>query len=171
MEFRNKYWFLSNMFPCSVTIGLETGIYTFECAESAFQACKNPYEVEKFLGIDGFEAKRLGRTVNIDVKEWNERRDECMALVVEAKFTQNAELMNKLLNVKGDIIEENTWKDGYWGMYKKLDHVEEQSRQPVYKLYGENKLGKILMSIRDKYLADDKNNDNKNDENKNKSEQ
>lgn len=149
MEFRNKYWFLSNMYPCQVTIGLETGIYTFTCAEAAFQACKNPYEVEQFLNIDGFEAKKKGRKVLIDKAKWDATKDECMKLVVEAKFKQNPSLMSQLLAVKGDIIEENRWGDKYWGMCQKLDHVEDQSRRPVYVLEGQNKLGQILMSIRD----------------------
>ena len=153
MEFRNKYWFLSNMYPCKVTIGLETGVFTFDCAESAFQACKNPYEVEQFLGIDGFEAKRRGRKVDLGSKEeWDARKDLCMELVVRAKFEQNPSLMSQLLAVKGEIIEENTWKDGYWGMYKKLDHVDDQTREPAYILYGENKLGKILEQIRNEHM-------------------
>lgn len=152
MEFRNKYWFLSNMYPCQVTIGLETGVYTFTCSEAAFQACKNPYEVEQFLGIDGFEAKKRGRKVSIDKAEWDARKDQCMELVVQAKFMQNPSLMSQLLNVKGEIIEENRWGDTYWGMCQKLDHVEDQSRRPVYVLQGENKLGKILMRIRDENL-------------------
>lgn len=158
MQFRNKYWFLSNMFPCQVTIGLETGIYTFTCSEAAFQACKNPYEVEQFLNIDGFEAKRRGRKVALasTKEEWDARKDECMELVVKAKFEQNPSLMKQLLAIEGEIIEENTWKDGYWGMYKKLDHVEDQTREPVYVLTGENKLGKILMKIRDENINNDK---------------
>lgn len=152
MEFRNMYWFLSNMFPCQVTIGLETGIYTFTCAEAAFQACKNPNEVQQFLNVDGFEAKKRGRKVSINKAAWDACKDQCMELVVQAKFDQNPELMQKLLTVKGEIIEENRWGDKYWGMCQKLDHVEEQSRRPVYVLEGENKLGKILMKIRDANL-------------------
>lgn len=149
MLFRDKYWFLSNMFPCSVTLEFDEGIYTFTCAEAAFQACMNPSNAKEFVGIDGFEAKRMGeglygRENNSD----DESKDECMELVVKAKFEQNPILMKKLLKVKGEIIDENRWKEGYWGMYKKLDHVEEQTKEPVYVLCGENKLGKILMRIR-----------------------
>lgn len=156
MQFRNKYWFLSNMCPCQVTIGLDTGIFTFTCAEAAFQACKNPNEVDQFLNIDGFEAKRRGRKVNMlcSRDEWNAVKDKYMELVVKAKFDQNPDLKIQLMNVKGDIVEENTWKDGYWGMYKVLDHVEDQTREPVYVLKGKNKLGEILMSIRDTYLKE-----------------
>jgi predicted NAD-dependent protein-ADP-ribosyltransferase YbiA (DUF1768 family) len=76
-----------------------------------------------------------------------------MALVVQAKFMENPSLMQQLLSVSGEIIEENRWGDKYWGMCQKLDHVEDQSRRPVYVLEGKNKLGKILMSIRDNEIA------------------
>ena len=142
---------MSNMYPCKVTIGFENGTYTFLNAEAAFQACKNPNEVERFLNVDGFEAKRIGRKIKLlDSKEaWNARRDTCMELVVRAKFEQNPDLMRKLLKIDGEIVEENTWKDGYWGKYQVFDHKEEQTLTPVFKLVGENKLGQILMRVRD----------------------
>lgn len=153
MLFRGKYWFLSNMYPCNVTVGFETGVYTFSCAEAAFQACKNPNEVEQFLNVDGFEAKRRGRKVSLagTKEEWDKRKDECMELVVKAKFDQNPQLVNNLLSINGDIIEENTWNDKYWGMCRKFDHTEDQTLKPVFVLEGENKLGKILMKIRSEY--------------------
>lgn len=152
MQFRGKYYFLSNMYPCKVTVGLETGVFTFSCSEAAFQACKDPSQVQQFIGIDGFEAKRKGRKLNLDLKQWESIRDECMELVVQAKFEQNPDLMRQLLAVKGEIAEENTWKDMYWGQCKVFDHVDEVTREPAYIMKGENKLGKILMKIRDSHM-------------------
>ena len=42
--------------------------------------------------------------------------------------------MNKLQLIEGEIVEENTWGDTFWGVCKGV---------------GENHLGKLLMEIRD----------------------
>lgn len=39
---------------------------------------------------------------------------------------------------EGEIVEENSWRDTYWGVCKGV---------------GENHLGKILMKIRDELIA------------------
>ena len=59
-----------------------------------------------------------------------------------AKYTQNPVLAEKLLATGDDeLVEFNTWNDKYWG---------------VCRGEGENKLGKVLMRIRqefkDKYI-------------------
>lgn len=52
-----------------------------------------------------------------------------------AKFTQNEDLKEKLLATGNDILEEgNTWGDKVWGTVNGV---------------GENKLGKILMKVRE----------------------
>ena len=55
--------------------------------------------------------------------------------IVLAKFTQNPDLKKKLLATGDEHLEEgNTWGDTIWGT---VDGV------------GENRLGKILMRVRD----------------------
>ena len=55
--------------------------------------------------------------------------------IVLAKFTQNPDLKEKLLATGDESLEEgNTWGDTIWGT---VDGV------------GENRLGKILMRVRD----------------------
>ena len=58
-----------------------------------------------------------------------------MYLICRAKFFQNEDLGQKLMNT-GDavLIEGNYWGDRYWG---------------VCNGEGQNKLGKILMKIRE----------------------
>ena len=52
-----------------------------------------------------------------------------------AKFTQNEELKEKLLATENEeLVEGNTWHDTYWGVCNRR---------------GKNKLGKILMRIRE----------------------
>lgn len=57
--------------------------------------------------------------------------------VVRAKFYQNPRLAKRLLSTKDmELIEGNTWNDTYWGI-------------DLRSMDGQNRLGKILMKIRD----------------------
>lgn len=130
-EFRGKYWFLSNFYPCKITFGgLE-----FDCVEAGFQAmkCANIEDRKMFVGLNGAEAKKLGRKIKMRA-DWKQVRDDVMFTLVMQKF-ENPVLMRQLKAVKGTIIENNSWFDTYWGF--------------VPGKGGENKLGKILMKIRD----------------------
>lgn len=51
MQFRNEYYFLSNMYPVNVPYRIAGTDYVFPCAESAFQAAKSP-------AMAGFKKKR-----------------------------------------------------------------------------------------------------------------
>lgn len=63
---------------------------------------------------------------------------EIMASIVKAKFEQNPDLMKKLSETRGSIlINGNGKKETYWGV-------------DLYSWEGENHLGRILMTIRDK---------------------
>ena len=137
MQFRGKYWFLSNFYPCEVGFG---GL-TFSCVESAFQAmkCANAEDRKQFVNLNGAEAKRLGRKIKMR-KDWHSVRDDVMFALVSQKF-EDPELMEQLQKMSIDIVENNTWNDTYWG---------------VCNGKGQNKLGKILMQIRDSYNVNKK---------------
>lgn len=126
MLFRNEYAFLSNMYPCSITLN---GL-TFSCAEAAFQAykCDKHEDVLRMTTLSGAEAKRFGRTVKMR-NDWNTFRLTAMRNVIKAKFTQHPELLKKLKAIDVPIIEDNTWNDRYWGKCNGI---------------GENNLGIIL---------------------------
>lgn len=133
MQFRNEYYFLSNMYPCKITFILNDKSYTFLSAESAYQACKSPVNADMFCNLNGYEAKKLGRKLPLRT-DWDIVKFDIMKIILNIKF-QNPELLHKLLNIRGEIVEENNWGDYFWG---KCNGV------------GQNNLGKILMSIRDK---------------------
>ena len=116
------------MYPCKIVYK----DYVFNNAEAFFQACKDGASARKFVGIDGFTAKKLGRKVKLR-PDWNKIRLSVMKRVVKMKFTQNPELMEKLRKINGPIVEENTWNDTFWG---------------ICNGYGANNLGKILEAIR-----------------------
>ena len=135
MQFRGRYYFLSNFYPCTIVIdGFE-----YQSAEAAFQGQKNSQYAHMFTGsVTPFGAKRLGKRVPIDVGEWNARRLEVMKRVVWAKFAQNPKLRKLLIAVTEPIVEDNTWGDTYWGRCKGV---------------GSNHLGQILQEVRNSLIA------------------
>ena len=133
MRFRDEYYFLSNMFPCAISLEINGTPVTFTCAKAAFQAFKCPERAKEFAGINGFAAKKMGRNVTLR-KDWEKIKLDVMRQVVGAKFSQNKNLMEKLRKIKGEIVEDNHWHDCFWGRCNGE---------------GLNWLGKILMELRD----------------------
>lgn len=138
MFFRNEFYFLSNMYPCNIELNIKGKVYKFTCAESAFQACKDVSNIERFIGLNGFEAKKLGRTQNLvrgwgSIESWNKNRIKVMKHILIKKFTQNPNLMEMLKSIDVEIIEENCWNDRFWGVCNGI---------------GSNNLGKLLNEIK-----------------------
>jgi len=136
-EFRDEYFFLSNFYEISVTYkGL-----TYQNNEAAFQAQKtlDNNERVKFTTLNPSKAKWLGRRVKLR-NDWENVKTDIMYEICLAKFTQNIDLKEKLLNTKDEYLEEgNTWGDRIWGTVKGV---------------GQNRLGKILMNIRNELKKD-----------------
>ena len=130
-RFRGEFDWLSNFFLCQV----EFEGMNFSNVEAAFQAakCLDMKERERFFGLSGSQAKRLGRRVELR-SDWEEVKIEIMRQVLKSKFTQNSELREKLI-ATGDteLIEGNNWNDTFWG---------------VCRGKGRNHLGKLLMEVR-----------------------
>ncbi len=129
MFMKGKYDFLSNFYPCTVQyMG-----YVYMNSEAAFQAQKCPERAAEFIGLNPGQAKYLGRRVQLRL-DWEQVKVNIMYEILVAKFS-NPELMSKLLQVEGEIVEDNTWNDRFWG---------------VCKGKGQNMLGKLLMELRDR---------------------
>ncbi|QAW33417.1 NADAR family protein [Bacillus subtilis] len=136
-EFQGKYYFLSNFYNSPVTY---EGI-TYQNNEAAFQAMKvTTDEIRKqFADLPPNLAKRKGRNVQLR-NDWEEVKEQYMYEIVLAKFKQNRDLKKRLLATgTSELIEGNTWGDVIWGMCKGQ---------------GENKLGKILMRIRNELKSE-----------------
>ena len=131
--FNGRYKFLSNFYDSMVPYEGRK----YKTAEAAFQAAKTHDEKIK----DTFEliynpanAKRFGRAVELR-NDWADVKDSIMYNIVLSKFTHNTHLRDKLLDTGDSYIEEtNSWGDTYWGVCKGKGH---------------NKMGKILMRVRD----------------------
>lgn len=131
-QFRGDFFFLSNFYNCPVAYKQ----LTYTNNEAAFQAqkCVSDTERIQFTKLSPSEAKRLGRRVSLR-KDWEDVKVSIMEEVVRAKFTQNAELADKLLATGDAHLEEgNTWGDRVWGTVNGI---------------GANQLGIILMKIQD----------------------
>lgn len=107
-------------------------------SEHAYQAMKN---LDKFYWSQLLNpkttpamAKKMSRSVTVR-PYFKENRINIMRAILEAKFKDNPDLMQKLKETAPAYLEEgNTWGDTFWGV---CDGV------------GHNHLGKLLMSIRD----------------------
>ena len=130
--FQGESYFLSNMYPAPVTIPFFGQDITFTCSEAAYQASKCPERVNDFIGLNGYQAKALGKKVKMD-PGFDYGKVEIMRKIVTAKFEQNPDLISKLLKTQGPLVEENSWGDTFWGC------VDGK---------GQNHLGLILMGIR-----------------------
>lgn len=133
-RFRGEYDFLSNFYEAPVTWeGL-----TYRNSEAAFQAGKVLTNEERlpFTEAPSNKSKRMGRQVQLR-PDWEQVKTQVMEEVVRAKFTQNPDLAARLL-ATGDalLVEGNTWGDVCWGVDTRTGR-------------GENRLGVILMKVRD----------------------
>ena len=95
----------------------------FGSAEAAFQAqkCQNSTLIKSFCRLSPSESKRKGRHVALR-KDWEAVKDGIMYDIVLSTGSE-------------ELVEGNWWKDTYWGVCNGV---------------GENKLGHILMEVREK---------------------
>lgn len=133
-EFRGRYRFLSNFFPCRIDW---EGI-TYPSVEHAYQACKTLNQKERLriasLSTPG-QAKRIGKELTIR-PDWETVKISIMESLVRHKFSRHPTLKQLLLATANQEIQEgNSWNDTFWGV--SLSTGE-----------GRNELGKILMRIR-----------------------
>lgn len=146
-SFKEEHAFLSNFELCKVTLdGVD-----YPSVENAYQAAKlnipNNLILTNIIRTDnGFDtctakqSKRLGRKVILR-DDWDEIKDDIMYDLVKQKFSRNTKLKSMLMST-GDreLVEGNWWHDNYWG---------DCSCSKCYDIEGKNKLGKILMRVRD----------------------
>jgi ribA/ribD-fused uncharacterized protein len=108
-------------------------------AEHYFQAQKfagTEYEEEVRQAKSPMIAARLGRSRKQPLrKDWESVKDAVMREAVLAKFEQHDDLRATLLGTSDALLVEHTANDSYWG-----DGGDGS---------GKNKLGKILMSVRE----------------------
>lgn len=136
-EFQGEYRWLSNFWPCKITLD---GM-TYNSVEHAYMSAKSDdIEWKKFcqstysLG----QVKKASRSLRVK-DNWNDIKLQVMKECIDQKFSQEP-LKSMLINT-GDIhIQEgNMWNDKFWGVCLKTGK-------------GENFLGKIIMQKRNKLI-------------------
>ena len=131
--FQGQYRFLSNFYPCTV----EFEGYTYLSSEAAYQANKftdSPTFPIDFPNLNAREARRQGQIMPAR-KDWDKDKLNVMYRILRAKFSQNKDLRERLIDTKHAYLEEtNYWHDTFWG---------------VYNGQGMNHLGRLLMVVRD----------------------
>ena len=91
------------------------------------------------------EIKALGRLVKgFDQKLWDENKYEIVKRGVQLKFSQNRELMERLLSFGGCVFAECSVSDRVWGIGLSMSSPD---RFSVKKWRGENLLGRALTEI------------------------
>ena len=132
------YGFLSNFHEAP----FELWGKTWPTVEHAFQAakCTDPQEAENIrCTATPSKAKKLGRTAKMR-GDWDQVKDDVMFEAVYAKFSQNPDLAEALDNTGDAVLVEGTrWHDNIWG----------QCWCGCSPEGGENRLGQILMTVRD----------------------
>ena len=128
---KTEHRFLSNFYPCEISFST----ITYPSVEHAFQA-------EKTLDMDirrkiakastPGKAKSMGRKVKLR-SDWEDIKDAVMFIFLQQKFAIPKFRRSLLATGDAEIIEGNNHGDSYWGVYKGV---------------GKNKLGKLLMRVR-----------------------
>jgi ribA/ribD-fused uncharacterized protein len=137
LGFRGPYRFLSNFARTPVTVdGL-----TYRTLEHAFQAAKtdDPSARAAIRALRSPAAARLGGQSVALRAGWDEQRLEVMARLLKAKFMDPRLAAALVATGTGELVEDNTWGDRYWGRCGGR---------------GENHLGRLLMALRSELLAD-----------------
>lgn len=108
-------------------------------AEAAFQSSKWEDLTDRrvFCNCSGAKAASIGKERQ-PYPGWEDNRISIMESILCAKFEQNPALMKRLLETGNSLlVNGNSKQDTFWGV-------------DLYSWEGENHLGKILMSIRER---------------------
>ena len=141
-SFGGKYEFLSNFSNHKVILfGGE-----YPTSEHAFQAMKATTERDlEYIRSAPMPAQAKWRGHRITIcKDWSKKRDSAMMLVVFSKFALDIDIARELIATgDAELIEGNYHGDDYWG----------KIRDGYGGWVGQNKLGEILMSVRELLLG------------------
>jgi predicted NAD-dependent protein-ADP-ribosyltransferase YbiA (DUF1768 family) len=135
-SFTGEYRWLSNFWECYPIVYEDL---TFETIENAYQASKTfPRLRSDFIDISPGAAKKLGKKVPLR-PAFSANKLSIMRFLCEQKFGREP-LRTCLMETAPKMITEgNIWGDVYWGMCNGR---------------GQNHLGRIIMDIREKLLAE-----------------
>lgn len=117
--------------------------YTYRMAKyfNDQDAAKKCLEIE-----DPYKLVSLQKEIkNFDAGKWAQEAESTLYLANMAKYTQNVEAREALLNTRNDIIGEASYSRK-WGIGASIHDIRSMDSK---NWTGQNKMGKILMSIRE----------------------
>lgn len=134
LKYRGKW--VDNWFSNMALSDLEIDGRIYPSVENYYQSQKTIKlnEQIQFLECTPSESKKLGRKISLR-EDWEEIKEKVMEKALMTKFSKPEWKEQLLATGDQEIVEWNNWGDQIWG--KTLDGV------------GENKLGKLLMKIRE----------------------
>ncbi|MBP0968796.1 MAG: NADAR family protein [Oscillospiraceae bacterium] len=149
-----EYGFMSNWYPSRFVIdGIEyLHVEQFMMAQKA----KLFHDAERYKAImnqpDPGKCKALGRKVfPYDGTVWNANRKRIVKEGNRAKFEQNPDLKELLLNTGDAILAEASPRDKIWGIG--IAAATAAKRDPS-EWPGQNLLGQILMELREEFRGE-----------------
>ena len=127
-------------------------LYEIKIKGKVWKTSEHYFQAQKFAGTDyehtirkaktPMKAAELGRTRKVRIRQnWDNIRDNVMYDALKAKFTQHNDLKELLISTDGKQLIEHTENDAYWGDGGKVNNFK-----------GKNKLGKLLMKLRDELV-------------------
>jgi predicted NAD-dependent protein-ADP-ribosyltransferase YbiA (DUF1768 family) len=131
---RNSLYILDNMAPCPVE--LPSGVYPN--AHLAFQSFRDPENKEYIDKLQ--KGEFCPELIKNNHPDWEDKKIQYMALVLNNKFTQNKNARDVLLYTGLQPLIKSSF-DTFWGDGKNG--------------YGKNVHGRLLMKLRLQYLHDD----------------
>lgn len=145
IAFYKRTSLFSNHHPCKISLQGKD----YNCAEQAYayakanQANDSDAEREIMQTDDPILHKQIMKRIKLPT--WDTCKLDIMENIIRAKFSQNENLREELLNTKDKTLVEGNPYDTFWGagisIYNPKIWDKEQWR-------GSNKLGDILMKIR-----------------------
>lgn len=136
-EPNDDYGFLSNFAASPILVDG----FKWPTSEHYYQAQKfsDPNIIKKIqLAESPDDAFQISRENDRFIRaDWLALRDEIMQYIVAEKFEQNNQFAHQLVATGDQLLKEHSHRDAYWG-----DGGDGQ---------GENRLGKILMQVREQF--------------------
>lgn len=136
-KFDNQYDFLNLAYPCTITFNN----VKFTSAAQIFYAQKS-LDTNSYIKFSRLNPnKARAKAANLpDPENYDELKMDHLYNANKLKFDQNPSLKKKLLKLKDKKLINNVLYRGEW--------------IGVYLGKGKNALGKVLMKLRDEYLAE-----------------
>lgn len=142
--------YLSNWYPCKFTVENKefSSLEQFMMYQKA-NCFKDTVIANQILATsDVAYIKALGRRVSgYNENYWSGVRQIVVYEGLLAKFAQNPNLKNMLLNTGDAVLAECAVRDCIWGIGLSMNNPNRMDRQ---KWRGQNLLGYALMKVRDK---------------------